>query len=104
MEAVDDPLNEESAAKVGYKSKTILQSKYDKMAAEEVAAQQTHLTDTQRQDLTNMFQSFDELLYGKLGRYPHRKVHLDLMEGSTGLRAVAITLFQSIMNLSSRKS
>jgi hypothetical protein len=67
------------AASQGYKSKTILHSKYDKVDTDEVADQQTHLTAKQRDELKQLLKKYTKLFSGKLGQYPHRKIHLDVM-------------------------
>ena len=79
----EDPSILEAARQAGYKSKTILHSKYEKVDPQEVANKQVHLTEEQRNDLSNLFAKFDKLFSGKLGCYPHRKVHLELKEGTT---------------------
>ena len=66
------------AAALGYKSKTILHSKYEKVDTDEVARQQKHLTVKQQNDLKNLLNKYTKLFSGKLGKYPHRKVHLDV--------------------------
>ena len=72
-----------SAAEVaGYKSKTILLSQYDTVNTTSVAMQQLHLTPAQRQDLAVLFAKYTKLFSGKLGRYPHRTVHLDLKDNA----------------------
>jgi hypothetical protein len=78
----DDPLIAKGATQAGYKSKDILHSKYEAVNTNEVAAQQTHLSASQRQDLAKLFTSFSKLFSGRLGCYPHRKVHLELKEGA----------------------
>ena len=60
----------------------IQESKYDQTTAEEVASKQLHLTQQQQQDLVKILQGYPDLFSGKLGLYPHRKVHLDLVEGA----------------------
>ena len=58
----------------------ILEAKYDKTDVNEVAQKQTHLTQSQRDDLSNLFKGFGKLFSGKIGLYPHQKLHLDLVE------------------------
>jgi hypothetical protein len=57
----------------------ILESKYDKVSTDEVAQQQEHLSQRQRQQLASLLSEFTMLFSGKLGCYPHAKVHLELM-------------------------
>ena len=45
---------------------------------DEVADQQTHLTAPQREALKVLLRKFTKLFSGKLGSYPHRKMHLDV--------------------------
>jgi hypothetical protein len=56
----------------------ILEAKYDKVSTTEVANQQTHLSQRQREQLAGTLAHFTELFSGKLGCYPHTKVHLEL--------------------------
>jgi hypothetical protein len=56
----------------------ILESKYEGANTEDVANQQTHLTPEQRADLAKLLSEFPQLFSGKLGLYPHRKVHLEV--------------------------
>ena len=83
LESKDDPLDEFEAAEAGYKSKTILHSKYEEVNAIDVAKQQTHLSSSQRDELAKLFAKYNKLFSGKLGKYPHCKVHLELKQGTT---------------------
>lgn len=62
----DDLLDEVEAQQLGYKSKTILHSKYEAVNPALIAEQQKHLTASQRQDLAKLFAKFDKLFSGKL--------------------------------------
>ena len=75
---MDDPLDEQTAQEAGYKSKTILHSKYKQVKPKQVALQQTHLSSEQQADLVQLFSKYQKLFSGKLGKYPNRKVHLEL--------------------------
>ena len=57
----------------------IKESKYERVATDDVASQQKHLSPSQRRDLAKLLHKFDRLFSGKLGCYPHQKVHLDLL-------------------------
>ena len=54
------------------------ESEYQKHEVDEVAAKQTHLTAAQQQELKLLRRKFTKLFSGKLGSYPHRKMHLDV--------------------------
>ena len=83
-EQADDPFDdlltfrEQRAHEAGYKSKDILESKYEAVDPIQVAQQQKHLTSSQRQDLLNLLSKYKKLFSGKLGKYPRKKVHLEL--------------------------
>jgi hypothetical protein len=83
-EAADDPFDdrlhfrEQLAKEAGYKSRDILESKYDAVDPLNVAQQQKHLTPSQRQDLANLLSKYRKLFSGELGKYPKKKVHLEL--------------------------
>lgn len=58
----------------------IKEAKHDVVDPAVVARQQrTHLTQGQREDLAKVMAKRGKLFDGTLGRYPHRKVHLELM-------------------------
>jgi hypothetical protein len=63
----------------GYQSKTILSSKYEEADVDEVAKQQTHLSERQQQQLAEVLHQHSKLFSGKLGIFPNRKIHLELM-------------------------
>lgn len=83
-EKEDDPFydrltfREQLAREAGYKSKDILESKYEEVDPSHVASQQKHLTPSQRQDLQNLFSKYKKLFSGKLGNYHRKKIHLEL--------------------------
>ena len=56
----------------------ILDAKYDGASPEKVAALQTHLTQTQRNDIKNLVAKYPTLFSNTLRKYPHRKIHLEL--------------------------
>jgi hypothetical protein len=47
-----------------------------------VIEQQKHLTKEQRAKLSNIFHKRTKLFSGKLGRYPHKKMDLELLPGA----------------------
>ena len=79
----DDPYDVEAAKSLGYRSPTILHSKYDAVSPQQVASEQSHLTLDQRADLKHLFGKFEKLFSGKLGKYPHKKVNLELCNNAT---------------------
>ena len=42
----------------------------------------TYLTQPQCQELDSILQQYPDLFSGKLGLYPHCKIHLDLVDGT----------------------
>jgi hypothetical protein len=59
-----------------------LNVKYQNVDVNEVAQQQQHLIQKQRDKLSKLLSKFPKLFSGKLGLvyYPHHKLHLDLVE------------------------
>lgn len=49
----------------------------------EVVDEQSHLSEEQRSQLCELLSKHTKLFSGKLGRYPHRKFHIDLKPGTT---------------------
>jgi hypothetical protein len=60
----------------------ILQSKYAKSDVKTVAQHQTHLSQTQRNELHLLFQKHTKLFSGELGYYPQKKMHLKLLHNA----------------------
>ena len=60
----------------------ILERKYDKVTAKDVAAEQHHMSDKQKQLFENTLRKYEILFDGKLGHYPNEKFHIDLIEGA----------------------
>jgi hypothetical protein len=58
----------------------ILDAKYKKLDIDDFVSQQTHLTEAQRQDLRHLLKQHEKLFDGTLGVYPHKKMHLELLE------------------------
>ena len=46
-----------------------------------MARQQKHLSKRQQKELGDLLTKYDKVFSGKLGKYPHHKVHLELKEG-----------------------
>jgi transposase InsO family protein len=61
----------------------ILEAKYDKVSTNDVAQQQKHLPQRQKDQLAALLADFTKLFSGKLGCYPHTKVHLELIPEAT---------------------
>lgn len=59
-------------------STEILEARYRKADIDEEANQQKHLNPSQCLELRNLLRKFTKLFSGKLGSYPHRKMHLDI--------------------------
>ena len=64
----------------------IQEAKYEKADPGDVARQQKHLEPEQQEQLEQLFRKHDKLFSGELGRYPHRKLHLDLKETDETVR------------------
>jgi hypothetical protein len=57
----------------------ILDAKYEKFEVDEVINQLNHLSLEQKEDLRKVLKEHTKLFCGKLGVYPHRKFHIDLV-------------------------
>jgi hypothetical protein len=60
----------------------ILDAKYKKVNVDDFVKQLTHLSKLQRDNIHNVQREFTQLFDGKLGVYPHRKFHIDIMPGA----------------------
>ena len=60
----------------------ILESKYEKVDIEEVIDAQQHLDQEDKQSLRRVLQQHVKLFDGKVGRYPHKQMDLELIEGA----------------------
>jgi hypothetical protein len=78
FDSIDDFFPLEIPFQPGYKSPTIHRSSYEQVDIHDVASQQKHLSGTMRSELEQILSQYPKLFSGKLGCYPHRKVHLDL--------------------------
>jgi len=56
----------------------ILESKYDPVAVDQVVDQLTQFKSSQQEQLKKLLHKYTKLFSGKLGQYPHCKVHLEL--------------------------
>ncbi len=60
----------------------ILDAKYEKIATNDYVEQLDHLTPQQKKDLKGVLNTYTKLFDGTLGVYPHRKFHIDLVDGA----------------------
>jgi hypothetical protein len=60
----------------------MMDAKYEKVDPVKVAESQSHLSLSQQKDLAKLLSKYDTLFDGTLGRYPHKKLHLELQEGA----------------------
>jgi len=67
----------------------IQESKYEQVSVRKVALQQHHLTQQQCQELALVLQQYPDLFSGKLGLYPYRKIHFDLVDGTQPIHLCA---------------
>jgi transposase InsO family protein len=51
---------------------------YHKFDTDEVVDNQKHLSEIKKKDLKKLLRKFSKLFSGNLGKYPHRKIHLDI--------------------------
>jgi hypothetical protein len=65
----------------------ILDAKYEKVEVDEVINQLSHLNPQQKEDLKRVLQEHTKLFDGTLGVYPHRKIHIDLVQGAVAKHA-----------------
>ena len=61
-------------------SDAILERKYSCVPTRAVADRQKHLTPHQQDQLNNVLKKYTVLFDGKLGRYPHKQFHLELVD------------------------
>ena len=65
-----------------YLSVPILDAKYEKADIDAVIEEQSHLSDSQKSDLRSILIKHEELFNGRLGLYPHRKIHIGVNENA----------------------
>ena len=63
-------------------SQPILDPLYEQVEPAVVAKQQHHLTEEQQADLTAVLERHTKLFDGTLGKYPHKKMHIDVIDGA----------------------
>jgi len=78
QEEQEDVLETQTAA--------LKEAQYTAVDPAHVAAQQKHLSPEQQADLAALLHKFPQLFSGKLGLYPHRKVHLELQPNAVPVR------------------
>ncbi len=66
----------------------ILDAKYEKVEVDEVINQLSHLNPQQKEDLKRVLREHIKLFDGTLGVYPHRKFHIDLLQGAVAKHAI----------------
>jgi hypothetical protein len=59
-------------------SEEILSATCESVSTDDVAENASHLTEEQRSDLKIFLRKFPSLFSGKLGKYPHKLVHIDV--------------------------
>ncbi len=62
------------------------EAQYSQVDPAYIAAQQNHLSPEQQADLSALLSKFPQLFSGKLGHYPHQKVHLELQPNAIPVR------------------
>jgi hypothetical protein len=60
----------------------ILDAKYEKVEVDKTINQLNHLSIEQKEDLRKVLKEHTKLFSKKLGIYPHRKFHIDLVPGA----------------------
>ena len=65
-----------------YSQQQIKESKYEKVNIEDVLSDQEHLNDSDKQSLRRVLERHTKLFDGNLGRYPHKKMDLELIDGA----------------------
>ena len=60
----------------------ILKRKYNRVTAKDVAAEEHHMSAKEKILSENTLKKYRILFDDKLGHYPHKKFHIDLVEGA----------------------
>jgi hypothetical protein len=67
----------------------IMDAKYEKVVPQKAVQQQLHLTEKQREELVEMLLKQESLFDSTLGKCPHKKIHLELLEGAKSVHQKA---------------
>ena len=68
-------------------ARDILDAQYEAMDLDETMKKQTHLTPAQQRDLRKLLLKYPKLFDGKLGKYPHRRFHIELEKDAIPIHA-----------------
>ena len=63
-------------------SSSIMDARYEAVDTTQLMLDQQHLSPLQRNELAALLDQFKKLFDGTLGIYPHKKMHLDLIDGA----------------------
>ena len=63
-------------------SKTIMDSLYEKQDLQALVQKQKHLSDDQRKKLGKVFEKYEDLMQGHLGKYPGDPIHIELVKNA----------------------
>ena len=86
---------QQQAAELGYKSKTILSSTYDAVDIDKLVDSCEHLNRSQRRELAKLLKKFDKLFDGQLKEYKGEQIHLDVDPAVPPHRSKAYTVPRS---------
>jgi hypothetical protein len=67
-------------------------AKYEAVSIDNVIKQQDHLDQQQKEKLRQTLSGVTRLFSGKLGVYPHKKIHLDLKDGAESVHCKPFTV------------
>jgi len=67
----------------------ILDAKYNKTNVNDVVQQHSHLSASQKKDLLELLTTYSKLFSGKLGSYPHTRIHIDIDPEATPIHTRA---------------
>ena len=77
---------------IHHQATNIKHSKYEATSPEEIIKLRKHLHHIQQQQLLNIFEKHSILFSGKLRKYPHKKIHLDIQNNAQPFHAKAYTV------------
>jgi hypothetical protein len=66
----------------------IKESKYEKVDIKDVIKKKVHLTDKQCDNLHKVLEKQRKLFLGKLGKHPHKKMHLELLPNAKSVHSL----------------